>query len=160
MGAEREIHRVLFRKRRLLLRLLAPREPLHRIAARNHERDRSAQQRHDQCFSHQLAHESPAAGAYCHAEREFPAPIGCARRKQRCQIRAGCRQDEQSQRSHAVKRTANNVTRVRVESRANDSQRHAGVCRRVFLRQRSRDRTQVFRCLSRRDARLQAPKHR
>ena len=94
------------------------------------------------------------------AKRQFPAAIRRARRKQTGQIRACCHQHQQSERGHAVEKSANDITIIAVESGMDQSQRHSGVCLWILLRQLGRDRTQILRRLLRRHARLEPAKHR
>ncbi len=130
------------------------------MQARGHQACRSAHHRHHHRFRQQLPHQPPSARSKGDTERQFPAAIRRARRKQAGQIRARRHEHQQSQPGHAIKKSANDVTGVRVKSWTDQPQRHSGVCLWILLCQLRRDCTQVFRSLLGRHAWLEPAKHR
>ena len=107
-----------------------------------------------------MPNESPTARSERDTDRQFPAAIRCARRKQAGKIRARRRQHQQSQPRYAIKKSADDVTGVPLKSWMDQPQRHFGVRPRIFLRQLSRDRIQVFRRLLRCHAVIQPANYR
>src|SRR5712675_615217 len=110
--------------------------PVHHAEQRtcSHQSSCSAQQRQNYCLGHQLPNESPTARTESHAQRQFFAAIGRTRRKQAGQIRASRDQNEQRQPSYAVKKSANDVTVVCLESWTDQPQRHPCIRLWIFLR--------------------------
>ena len=103
-----------------------------------------AQHRQHHRLCQELPYQPQPACSQGDAKCQLPAAICRTRGKQTGQVRAGREQHEQSERTHAIKKSADEVALVGVKSGTDQPQRHSGVGLRIFLRQLGCDRAQIF----------------
>ena len=116
-------------------------------------------ERDQQRLRQQLPDQPQPARAQGHAQRQLPAAIRRARGKGAGQVHADRRQQQERQHVHAVEKSANALTVVSHQTRADQSHPYGLVRLRILLRQLGRDRVQICRRLLRRHARLEPADH-